>query len=90
MIVRFERIIFSNNYCWHLVNPAIFAPPPLGNATVRLRGRTASVIGNQVKSTPGFTSFDFNNMTAPFMGNVTSGPVTRHNDPPAPFGNLIL
>ncbi len=89
---RFERVIFSNNYCAHATDQAIFAPPPLGSATVRLTGRGASVIGNQVKSVRGFPSFDFNNMPGPYMGNVTSGAVTRHADLPAPVSafNLTL
>lgn len=81
---RFERVIFSNNYCWHLANPAPPPPAPTGNATVRLTGRAASVLGNQVKSASGVPSFDFNNMPGPFMGNVISGSVTRHTDLPAP------
>jgi hypothetical protein len=87
----FERVIFSNNFCRHFVGPA-FAPP-LGTATVRLTGRAASVIGNQVKSVQGFPSFDFNNMRGPFMGNVISGPVTGRapaDDLPSPVGAYNL
>ncbi len=87
---RFERVIFSNNYCAHAIDPAIFAPPPAGNATVRLKGRAASVLGNQVKAARGFPSFDFNNMPGPFMGNVASGSVTRHTDLPAPISAYNL
>jgi hypothetical protein len=89
---RFERVFFSNNYCAHATDQAIFAPPPLGNATVRLVGRAATVIGNQIKAGRGFASFDFNNMPGPYMGNVTSGAVTRHADLPAPVNayNLTL
>jgi len=88
---RFERVVFSNNYCWHFTGP-LFTPPPLGTATVRLTGRAATVTGNQIKSVRDFPSFDFNNMPGPFMGNVISGPVTRHADLPSPVAayNLTL
>jgi len=58
------------------VNPAIFAPALTGSATIPLTERTAtSVIGNQVRSVPFFTSVDFDNMPGPFMGNVPSRPI---------------
>jgi hypothetical protein len=93
--VRFERVIFSNNYCLHLINEGLPQPLPVGTATVRLTGRAASVLGNQIKADIrrlGVPSVDFNNMPGPFMGNVTTSPPTRHADLPSPVSafNLTL
>jgi hypothetical protein len=85
---RFERAFFSQNFCWHLVNPD--RPLPVGTATVRLTGRAASVIGNQIKSVRDFPSVDFNNIPGPFMGNITSGLITRHTPLPNPVGDYNL
>ena len=46
-------------------------------------------MGNQIKSKYGFPSVDFDNMPGPFVGNVTSGPVTRQYPSVDPF-NLIF
>ena len=41
--VRFERVICSNNYCWHLIDEALLkASLPVGIATVRLTGRVGA------------------------------------------------
>jgi hypothetical protein len=79
----FERVFFSNNYCRHFDNSASELPA----ATVRLTGRAATVIGNQIKSSDReFASFNLGNMLGPFMGNVFSGAVARLTpDFPAPI-----
>lgn len=92
--LRFERVLFSNNYCLH--NTAPVADFPRTAATVNLFGRVATVMGNQVKATrvnptgAVFPSFNFNNMPGPFIGNVISGGVTLHIDFPAPLANFNL
>src|SRR5262249_36237734 len=83
-IRRFERVVFSSNYCRHVVA----AQRPAGAATVKLVGRVASVVGNQIKSVPEFTSVDFGNMPGPFVANVISGPAANHNATPAPDTGL--
>jgi hypothetical protein len=84
----FERVFFSNNHCRHFDNPALKPPA----ATVRLTGRAATVVGNQIKSSDRvLPSFDLSNMLGPFMGNVISGPVTRlTREFPAPIGAFNL
>ncbi len=77
---RFERVMFNNNYCEHL--PA--STPPAGAATVKLVGRVANVVGNQIKSRPGFVSVDFGGMPGPFAANVISGLSAHHSTTPAP------
>jgi hypothetical protein len=84
----FERVICNNNYVRHFANPA--PPLPPNAATIRLTGRAATVVGNQIKADRQFPSVDFNNMPGPFMGNVISGPVTRHTEFPAPIGAFNL
>jgi Right handed beta helix region len=93
--LRFERVFFSNNYCFH-------NPPPQGTdtprtaATVNLFGRVATVMGNQIKATRSaagaavFPSVNFNGMPGPFVGNVISGGVSQHADFPAPQANFNL
>ncbi len=44
--VRFERVFFNNNFCWH-----VNTPPDSQRATVRLAGRSAIVMGNHIKAT---------------------------------------
>ncbi|MGD9535587.1 MAG: DUF6519 domain-containing protein [Alphaproteobacteria bacterium] len=84
--VRFERVLFHNNYCMH-VSPS----PDDRVATVVLVGRAATVMGNQIKGTvPGFFSVDFTNMPGPFIGNVIQGPTLRHPAFPAPVGNFNM
>jgi hypothetical protein len=70
---RFERVIFSNNYCMH--RAPIVGPSPPG-ATVLLVGRVAIVMGNQIRAlSPGYPSVDFNGMPGTYIGNVVSGPI---------------
>lgn len=80
---RFERVMVSDNYCFHVSGPRDDA------ATVVLRGRICTVGGNQIKATvPGFASFDFNGMTGPFFGNAMNGPVLGYT-PFAAIGDGI-
>jgi hypothetical protein len=84
--IRFERVIFSQNYCMHVSPPANDTI-----ATVVLVGRAASVMGNHIKATvTGFFSVDFSNMPGPYIGNVTQGPTLRHAAFPAPPANFNM
>ncbi len=78
---RFERVMFSGNYCYHLCGKVNDR-----NATVSLCGSACSVANNQVKpTTPNYHSFNFNGMPGPFVGNVIGGDVlARPVDLPAP------
>jgi hypothetical protein len=77
---RFERVMFSNNYCEHIVAPTVAKTA----ATVRLVGRVATVVGNHIKSQPAIASVDFGGMPGPFAANVISGGMVNHNNTPAP------
>ena len=81
---RFERVLFSNNYCEHVTA----ANPPKGAATVKLVGSAASVVGNQIKSLTRFTSVDFGGMPGSFAANVINGPAVNHSNTPPPDGGL--
>ena len=71
MRVRFERVLFNHNYCFHVVGR-----PDERRATVVLVGRAAVVTANQVNATNGdYFSFNFNGMTGPFANNVMAGGV---------------
>ncbi len=82
--MRFERVLMSNNYCFHVSGPfSEFL------ATVVLSGRFGTVGGNQVKATvQDFPSFDFNGMDGPFFGNVLSGPTLGYSGFPAATDGL--
>ncbi len=85
LLVRFERVLFSNNYCFH-----VSGEPNDALATVVLCGRAATVMGNQVQATTRFFSFDFNGMPGPFMGNVMAGGVLQHPPFPADAFNMTI
>jgi hypothetical protein len=89
IFIRFERVSFDQNYCMHLTPPE---PQDRDNdATVRLVGRRAIVMGNHVKATTlGWKSVNFNNMPGPFIGNVTAGGAIRHPDFPVTQANFNL
>ena len=76
---RFERVTFSNNYCWHW---SIRTRETGG--TVSLRGRRAIVMGNHVKANTFVPSFNFNGMTGIYMGNDADGPVVGFSEFPVP------
>ncbi|WP_129793256.1 DUF6519 domain-containing protein [Sphingosinicella sp. CPCC 101087] len=67
--IRFERVIFTGNYCFHASLPFNDA---FQAATVSLVGRRCSVANNHVKAmTRSFRSYHFHNMPGPFIGNVS-------------------
>ena len=63
--VRFERVTFNNNYCYHYVQSE------KEGATVLLRGRSGIVMGNHIKSTASIQSVIFDSMRGIFLGNDT-------------------
>lgn len=77
---RFERVMFNNNYCEHVTAPALAKTA----ATVRLVGRAATVVGNQIKSQPHVASVDFGGMPGPFAANVIGDAGVNHGNVPAP------
>jgi Family of unknown function (DUF6519)/Periplasmic copper-binding protein (NosD) len=83
--LRFERILFSNNYCHHLTG---FNPD--NAATVWMMGRSAIMMGNSIKATTNIASANFNGMPGPFIGNVTQGNVIGHPEFPSPQNNYNL
>lgn len=67
---RFERAMFSGNYCSHFSGERSDVA-----ATVHLLGRALTVSSNQVKATlRGFPSYNLFNRIGPFIGNVSAGP----------------
>ncbi|MCP4329289.1 MAG: hypothetical protein GY791_12725 [Alphaproteobacteria bacterium] len=83
--VRFERVFFSNNYCFHLGGQA-----GAQAATVRLTGRRAVVMGNQIKALAQINSVDFGSTRGVFIGNITRGGATQLVDFPTPEGDFNL
>jgi nitrous oxidase accessory protein NosD len=81
--LRFERITFSNNYCWHW---SVAADDSAG--TVSLHGHRAIVMGNHVKANTNIPSFNFNGMSGVYLGNDATGPVTGFSDFPTPSSNF--
>jgi hypothetical protein len=76
LIRRFERVFFSNNFCWHV---SVAAQPA---ATVSLVGRSAVVMGNHIKTNVPIPSVDFHGMKdAVYMGNIAQSN-------PASFGGI--
>lgn len=68
--LRFEKILFSNNYCDHAAVP----PGPKERATVSCWGDHLIVMSNHVKSGANIPSINFNNLKpVVLMGNVTTG-----------------
>lgn len=90
IFLRFERALYSGNYCSH------FSGPPNDNrATVHLRGRALTVSGNHVKAlTRGFFSYHLNGVPGTFLGNVSHGPTLGRAaavipDPEAAFNSIM-
>ena len=68
---RFERVMFSGNYCSHFSLPFNNSLPA---ATVSMVGRVCSVSGNHVRATtPNFRSYHLHGMPGPFVGNISQG-----------------
>jgi hypothetical protein len=82
VVLQFERIIFSNNYCLHGVSE-----PANDAATVKLDGHAASALGNQVKCPERkYVSIDFKDSVAACVGNITSGKIVGTSLNPASVG----
>ncbi len=79
VFVRFERIFFNNNFCWH-----VSTSPDLQRATVRLAARSAIVMGNHIKATTPFPSVDFQDVQGVFVGNITEGGTLNFTEFPVP------
>ena len=87
IILRFERVFFSNNFCDY------FGPMRNGGAVVVLDGHGGVVMGNQVKALiPNGPSMNLGNMLGAVAANLTSGAVINHPNFPAPeasFNRII-
>jgi len=68
LVVRFERVVFNNNYCFHWTRPQ-----QDDGVTVLLRGRSAIVMGNHIKSLGSGLSVLFGGVRGIFLGNDTQG-----------------
>ena len=83
--LRFERVLFSNNYCAH------FGERSAGTASVILTGRAGVVMGNQVKGEGrALPSIDMTGMKGTEVGNVTTGNIVNDPNFPAPEANFNL
>ena len=70
IFVRFERALYSGNYCAHFTGPIND-----NRATVHLRGRALTVSANHVKAlTRAFPSYHLHGVPGTFLGNVSNGP----------------
>ncbi|MBL8894400.1 MAG: hypothetical protein JNJ53_07355, partial [Rhizobiales bacterium] len=86
--IRFERVSFDHNYCFHFSAPVFAAGQ---GASVWLVGRRAIVMGNHIKSFARFfPSVNFNNMPGPFIGNITAGGTINHADFPVPANGFNM
>lgn len=80
---RFERLFFSNNFCWHASVAA------QGIATVSLSARSAIVMGNHIKSNIPIPSVDFHGMKdAVYMGNLAQGNPVNFGGIPSPVSSF--
>jgi hypothetical protein len=71
--LRFERVQFSGNDCWHVVPKQYNAA---ACATVWLVGRNLSVGHNEVRALDRrYASYHLHGRKGPFIANVSSGPV---------------
>lgn len=81
--IRFERVTFSNNFCWHW---SVQASDNTG--TVSLRGRSAIVMGNHVKANTRIPSFDFNAVPGIYIGNDVDVPPIGFAEFPSPASSF--
>jgi hypothetical protein len=85
IFLRFERVQFGGNFCWHIVAPQFDAKIA---ATVSLVGRAFTIGNNQVKATqPKMASWHLHDRPGPFVANISAGPTlgrTAANQFPAP------
>ena len=85
ILIRFERVFFSNNYCNHFGQGAESA----GNATVILEGRAGVVMGNQIKTLNGvMPSVNMRNMSGTQVGNITTAGFINDPNFPTPETNF--
>jgi hypothetical protein len=77
---RFERVFFSNNFCWHM---SVAAQPA---ATVSLFGRSAIVMGNHIKTNVLIPSVDFHGIKdGIYMGNIAQTGPANFGGVPSPI-----
>ncbi|GMV51903.1 MAG: hypothetical protein NBKEAIPA_01111 [Nitrospirae bacterium] len=80
---RFERLFFSNNFCWHVSVAA------RGAATVSLSARSAIVMGNHIKTNVPIPSVDFLGMKeAVYMGNLAQANPVNFGGIPSPISGF--
>jgi len=80
---RFERLFFSNNFCWHASVAA------QGTATVSLSARSAIVMGNHIKTNVPIPSVDFHGMKdAVYMGNLAQANPVNFGGIPSPISGF--
>ncbi len=80
---RFERLFFSNNFCWHASVAA------QGTATVSLAARSAIVMGNHIKTNVPISSVDFHGMKdAVYMGNLAQANPVNFGGIPSPVSGF--
>ena len=80
---RFERLFFSNNFCWH------FSVAAQGTATVSLSARSAIVMGNHIKTNVPIPSVDFHGMKeAVYMGNLAQANPVNFGGLPSPISGF--
>ncbi len=80
---RFERLFFSNNFCWH------FSVAAQGIASVSLSARSAIVMGNHIKTNVPIPSVDFHGMKdAVYMGNLAQANPVNFGGIPAPISGF--
>ncbi len=80
---RFERLFFSNNFCWHASVAA------QGTSTVSLSARSAIVMGNHIKTNVPIPSVDFHGMKdAVYMGNLAQANPVNFGGIPSPVSGF--
>ena len=80
---RFERLFFSNNFCWHASVAA------QGTATVSLSARSAIVMGNHIKTNVPVPSVDFHGLKdAVYMGNLAQANPVNFGGIPSPVSGF--
>lgn len=86
LVIRFERVTFSDNYCMH------FAPAPDdGRATVSLRGHRGVIVGNHIKSLAGqYFPVNLNGVTSTYLGNVAEALPIQGATVPVPAADFNL
>jgi len=82
-VARFERVFFTDNFCWHLGSPGTRA------VSVSLKATNAVVMGNQFKSEKPLPSVDFHDMAqAVYLGNLAQLGPTHFSGVPTASSNF--